>query len=172
MEFLFPAARNVGPNLFMTLFAIFWGGVLWFLIAQRVPFIFPLVCGLFEALFVLLLANAWLKSTRVIADPSGISVISSWLGLRSSKKLSADDVAGIKTRIGMTRGETVYYDVHVTNHSGRDLVAASAIKDKREADWLVSQMQHALKLVKPALAPAIKLAAHLNVPRGAMKTIP
>src|SRR5260370_5147312 len=158
MEFLFPVARNVGPNLFMTLFAIFWGGVLWFLIAQRVPFIFPLVCGLFEALFVLLLANAWLKSTRVIADPSGISVISSWLGLRSSKKLSADDVADIKTRIGMTSGETVYYDVHVTNHSGRDLVAASAIKDKREAQWLRSEMEKPLEFEKRACDPALTRA--------------
>src|SRR5260370_21700816 len=98
MEFLFPAARNVGPNLFMTLFAIFWGGVLWFLIAQRVPFIFPLVCGLFEALFVLLLANAWLKYTQVIPDPSRMSVISSCLGLRPSHKLSPHDCTHITTR--------------------------------------------------------------------------
>ena len=64
------------------------------------------------------------------------------------------------TRIGMTNGQTVYYDVHVTNHSGRDLVAASAIKDRREADWLVSEMQRALKLEKPAWSPAIKLAGN------------
>jgi hypothetical protein len=54
----------------------------------------------------------------------------------------------------------IYYDVHVTNHSGRNLVAASAIKDKREADWLVSEMQQALKLEKRAWSPAIKLAGN------------
>ena len=159
-EFFFPAARNVGTDLFITFFAVAWAGIIWLLIVKRAPLIFPVVFGLFEVLFLIFLANAWFKSTRVIAEPSGISITSSWLGLRSAKQISADDVADIKTRIGMTSGQTVYYDIHVVNRTGRDLVAASAIRDKREADWLASEMQRQLKLEKPAWSPAIKLAGN------------
>lgn len=156
-EFVFPAARNVGPDLMITAFALIWAGAIWFLIVKHAPLIFPLVFGLFEALFLMFLVNAWFKSSRVIADPSGISVISSWLGLRSVRQISANDVADIKTRIGMTSGQTVYYDIHVVNRTGRNLVAASAIKDKREADWLASEMRRQFKVEKQAWSPTIKL---------------
>jgi hypothetical protein len=44
-EIVFPAARNPGAALSLTIFVLLWTVVVWFLVHSRAPVIFPIVFG-------------------------------------------------------------------------------------------------------------------------------
>ena len=155
-EFIFPALLNPGVALTVGLvLAVFLGATWLMVVTDKAPIIFPIVFGLADALMLLVLLNLIFKSSRITIDGSGVAIATRWLLIRRVKRFSPSDVMDITTRIGMTSGENVYYDVHILSRSGRDATAASGIKDRKEAVWLIAEMKNLLKLDKPALSPTI-----------------
>jgi len=143
-EFYFPACRNPGSAIFLTVFLSVWSGVIWFMIHQRAPLIFPIVFGFFDVIMILAAAHAWTGTTRVVVSWEGATVTSSVLGIGSSKTVTAQEIADIKPKIGMTSGTTVYYDLKINCRNGKEVSAGSGIKDLLEAEWLAAEMTKAL----------------------------
>jgi hypothetical protein len=155
-EFIFPALLNPGVACIVALILAIFSTATWFMATTgKAPILFPIVFGFADLVIFLILINLLFKSSRITADASGLTVTTRWLLIRSSKNLSAADVASITTKIGMTSGENVYYDIHIIARAGRDITAASSIKDKKEADWLAAEMKSLLKLDKSAPLPTI-----------------
>ncbi len=135
--------------------AVFSGATWLMAVTDKAPIIFPIVFGFADALMLLVLLNLIFKSSHITIDGSGIAIATRWLFLRTVKRFSPSDVLDITTKIGMTSGENVYYDIHVLCRSGRDATAASAIKDRKEAAWLIAEMKNLLKLDKAAPLPTM-----------------
>jgi len=155
-EFVFPALLNPGVAVVVALILAIFSAATWFMATTgKAPIFFPIVFGFADLIILLILINLLFKSSRITADASGLTVATRWLLFRSVKNLAAADVASITTKIGMTSGENVYYDIHVIARAGSDITAASSIKDKKEADWLADQMKGLLKLDKSAPPPTI-----------------
>jgi len=131
----------------------------------KAPIFFPVVFGFADLVIFLILINLLFKSSRITADASGLTVATRWLLIRSIKNLSAADVASITTKIGMTSGQNVYYDIHIIARAGRDITAASSIRDKKEAEWLAAEMKTSSSWTK---SHRRLLSAHdaPNLPRG------
>jgi hypothetical protein len=142
-EFHFPAFRNKGPAFSLLLFTIIWTGAIW-LMARRAPIIFPIVFGLFELVLLFGLFQAFLKSSRVTVDTQGLHSRQSWLFFRTRRNLTLNDIARIETKIGMTSGNSVYYDIKARTNNYRFHTLASSIKGKKEAEWLASEMENLL----------------------------
>jgi hypothetical protein len=144
-EFVFPAARNIGSAIGLTLFWVIWTGIVVALFWnwKQVPAIFPLVFGAVDLLITVFAFNLWFLHRRVVVTPQQVTIQTSWLIIKKEHKLAAADITGISAQPGMTVGHSAYYDLKV--RTGRDFTAASSIADKPEADWLVQQMLAAIK---------------------------
>jgi hypothetical protein len=145
-EFVFPPARNPGPAIFLTLFALIWTGAIWLTIAKKTPIIFPIVLGAFDALFVVLVFAMWFGSCRLVVGAHGIHVRKRWLLFQSHQKFIREEIKDIVLHIGMTSGTRAYYDLRVLTVFGRGRTIATSIADKREAEWLAQEMKAALGL--------------------------
>jgi hypothetical protein len=149
-EFIFPAARNPGVALWLTLFAAIWTAGVWFTIVKHAPIIFPIVLGLFDLLFLLIVSSVWFSASRVVIGPDALHRHKTWLFLRSRKKFLREEIKDIKLHIGMTSGTKAFYDLRIVTVFGRETTVASSIADKREAEWLAQEMKMALGLKSEA----------------------
>jgi hypothetical protein len=144
-EFIFPAARNIGPAIGLTLFWLVWTGIVVALFwnSKQVGAFFPLAFGAVDLLITVFAFNLWFLRRRVVVTPQEVTIQTSWLIIKKEHKLAAADITGISAPQGMTVGHSAYYDLKV--RTGRDFTAASSIADKPEADWLVQQMSDAIR---------------------------
>lgn len=154
-EFYFPPARNVGAAISITLFTTLWSGVIWLLVEQEAPIVFPIAFGLFDVLLILACLSLWFGSTRTRLDGEGITVTSRVFGVGSSKVISARDVEALDLSIGMQSGKTPYYDIVARCRGGRKVSLGSAVRDKREAERLVDEMKGCLPETEPREAAPV-----------------
>lgn len=143
-EFYFPAFRNKGPAFGLLLSTIVWTGALWLVIRVHAPIMFPIVFGLIGLALFVGLFMAFFKSSRVTLDTLGLHSCQNWLIFRTRKNLTLNDIANIEAKIGMTSGSTIYYDIKARSNSNRSHTLASSIKNKKEAEWLASEMQRSM----------------------------
>ncbi len=170
-EFYFPAARNPGAALTLTIAFLVFGG---FAVAARLLFhslFFEIVCGLVTLLLFFGCLNLWFKSSRIKVNSSGLTSVNRWLLFTRTRRFDAGEIEDFGLKIGMTSGNQAYYTLKliprgsaesfakrkaryqqtgerpplkfgITDPSGVTL--AGGIASKPEADWLVREMNHAL----------------------------
>jgi hypothetical protein len=143
-EFYFPAARNIGAALSLTVAFLAFGG---FTVAARLLFhslFFEVVFGLVSLLIFLGCLNLWLKSSRVTIDSGGVRAVNRWLIFSRSRNFSMQDIGGVETKIGMTSGNQALYCLQLGLRADKNFTVTSGIASKPEADWLVREMTRAL----------------------------
>jgi hypothetical protein len=143
-EILFPAARNPGVAVGLTVFLLIWCVAIWACINFRAPIIFPIVFGLFGILLLVITLDAWLTVTRVTVEPGSVTVASGYLTTGGGKTITAGEIADVTPAITMQGGGTPYYSVMIVRKNGKKVSAGSAIRDKREAEWLAATLKKAL----------------------------
>jgi hypothetical protein len=143
-EILFPAARNPGPAVGMTVFMVIWWASLGLQLYLKAPIIFPIVTGVFGILITLFALDLWFKVSRVTVDSGMLTVATGYLGPGRERKLTAGEVADVVAAIGMQAGKTVYYDVVIRRKDGKKTTAGRSVRDKREAEWLAATIKKAL----------------------------
>jgi hypothetical protein len=144
-EFFFPAARNPGVALGVTLFTLILSAAVWFLIWVKALFVFPVVFGLVDVLFLLVCFTLWFKSSRVTIDSTNVTAVNHWLFFRRMRTVPAAEVADIQVKIGMTGGQQAYYNIELVTRAGDRIAVAGGIKSKPETEWLVGEMKKALR---------------------------
>ena len=60
--------------------------------------------------------------------------------------MPAVELKDIVLKIGMQSGDRVWYDLHAVRANGRKLDVGGGIRDKREAEWIATQLRRALGL--------------------------
>jgi len=126
------------------------------MVNKHVPIFFPIVFGLFDLLFVVLLVNGLVQSCRVIASTSGLSITRSWILFWSQKQIRAADIFSLNTSFGMRSGQKVYYNLQAQTRLRQSPVTlAHNLPDRKMAVWLISEMERVLKLDNTARTPSI-----------------
>ncbi len=144
VEIIFPPARNPGAAVGLTAFAAVWTLVVWFLTRSDAPVVFPILFGLFDVFLVLAVLGMWLGHSRVAVEGTVVVLTRGLAFLTTTTTLAGADVTGVKVKIGMQSGKTPYYDIVLLTADGKEHKAGSAVKDKREAEWLAEVMGKAL----------------------------
>jgi hypothetical protein len=139
-EFYFPAMRNVGGGLVLIVVFAVWSAFFWMVVHFKAPIIFPIVWGFFDLLIFAGVLHFLTGTTRVIADSTGLTITKRMIGIGRTQIIPAADIAEIKTKIGMTTGQTAYQNITVVRRDGRETVAGSALRDSQEAQWLAEEM--------------------------------
>ncbi len=144
LEIYFPPARNPGLAASLTVFTLIWSGITPGLYLLGAPLLFPIVFGAFDLLLLYVVLALWLGTTFIHADHDGLKVTSGLLGIGRPREAPAAGVSSISPAISMTAGSTPYYGLEVVTSEGKKFSAGIGIRDKREAEWLASQIQEAL----------------------------
>jgi hypothetical protein len=170
-EFYFPAARNLGTALMVTLFALILDAVCGATIHFHAPILFPILAGLFGFFLTWAAFNLCFKSSRVMIDTGGVRCTNHYLCFSRTRQFPAADVTRFATKIGMTSGTTVFTDIQLFTRSDESDFAANKAKYQQtrqmpalrlrtfspggvtiagsiasltEANWLVQEMTKAL----------------------------
>ncbi len=91
-------------------------------------------------------ANAWLLTTHVVVEPSGLWVRSGLLGFGRVRHIPVDDIDDITINVGSRAGSRSYHDIKIQRVDGKLVHAGRAIRDRREAEWLIERMWRGLGL--------------------------
>jgi hypothetical protein len=152
-EFYFAAARNTSFGVSITIFAAIFGEIGYFLTHTRAPFIFPLAFGGFGLLLGYIAVQMWLGTTRVVIG-SSLTLQSGLLGGGKVQQIALADIASITDRIRSQQGGgtgTPYYDIEMVLRNGKKLTLGRTVRDKHEAEWLVSEMRRLTGLDKKSM---------------------
>ena len=144
VSYLFTRARSKGAALGLTAFTIIWCGFIWLMITLGAPKFFPIVFGLFAALFVLSLFEMCLKETRVEIGDGTLTFTKRMIS--SGKKLTfrADDISGIKPKRGMQASNKLYYRIELQTRGGKSHILATQLTDQRLAKRIIKEFEEAL----------------------------
>jgi hypothetical protein len=123
-EFYFPAARNPGTALSITLFMLVFNGAAVVTFHLHAPILFPVVFGLIGILLLFGTFNLWFKSSRVTIDSTGVRVTKRWLLFRRTRQFSAEDDARFATKTGMQSGSQIFTDIKLIPHGSDEKFAA------------------------------------------------
>lgn len=148
-EFFFPAARNKGFAVGLTTFSMIWSGVLAVMIVLHAPVIFPIAFGFFDLLLLTGAAQLWLVSSRVIIDSTHVRVQTGLFGGGKWREFQKSQILDIQATITAQQGGasgTPYYDIRLLQTEHQNVTLGRTIRDKDEAEWLVSEMKKALQL--------------------------
>jgi len=143
-EIVFPAARNPGAAAGVSVFFAIWAGAIWFMLHVGAPMLFPIVFGLFQLILLYMLLELWLGVTKLTVDAGTITVASGYLLPFRERRYAASEIAEVTTKIGMQAGGRPYYDLKLVRINGKRVTAASSIRDKQEAEWLVGVVNEGL----------------------------
>lgn len=147
---VFPAGRNPGAALGLSVFAGLWGGVVWLLWSLKAGVFFVGTFGLVEVILVYAVLRMWLWVVEVTAGRDGVAIAGGFVGVGDPRTVAAADIAGVEAAIGMQAGATVYYGLTVVRKDGRRIGAGSGIRDKREAEWLAGLVRQGVGLTSAA----------------------
>ena len=129
-------------------FLIFTGIVV-FLVQGGAPLIFPVVFGLADALIFIAALYQWFGTSKVTIGPGQLTAHGGIFGIGPTHVVPLSDIASIAYAIGMQSGGaqgTPYYDIRLTQASGKQITLGSGVKDKKELEWLLAQMRTACGL--------------------------
>ena len=169
-EFYFPAARNIGACLFVTLMAAIFDAVPVLLYRSHAPLLFPIVFGFFGVLLTCFAFSAWFKSSRVTVDSTGVQATNQWLFVRRSRRFNAGDIERLETSSGGSSGTQTFWNIKLIQRGQSSFeenkarylqtgqmpparlrfavvggtTLAGNLANKTEADWLVREMTRVL----------------------------
>jgi len=145
-EVFFPAARNPGAAISLTLFLLVWLGCIALQMYFRAPLVFPIVTGLFGLLILVGVLDLWLEVSRVTVDAGTVSWATGYVFPARESTLRASEIADVNVSIGMRAGNTVYYDVVMVRKTGKKVKIGRSVRDKREAEWLAGVIKKAISI--------------------------
>ncbi len=143
-EVLFPAGRNRGAALGVTLCAALWGAAVTAVFLLDAPIIVKLIFALVQAVLIYVVLRLWFRVVRVTADRQALSVAAGYGTPGEPRTVPAAEVKDVELRIGVQSGDRVWYDLYVVRADGRKFAAAGGIRDKREAEWIAARLREAL----------------------------
>lgn len=156
-QFFFPAARNKGFALGITTFSTIWSGALAVMVILHAPVIFPVAFGFFDLLLLMGAAQLWMGTSRVVIDCTHVRLQSGLFGGGKWRDFPKSQILDIQAVITAQQGGatgTPYYDIRLLQTEHQNVTLGRTIRDKDEAEWLVSEMKKALQLRTGAAAGA------------------
>jgi hypothetical protein len=143
-EVLFPAARNPGAAISLTVALLLWWGTIALQLYFRAPIVFPIITGLFGLLILIGVLDLWLGVSRVTVDAGTLTWATGYIFPGRERTVDVSEIADVTASIGMQAGTTLYYDVAVVRRSGKKIKVGRSIRDKREAEWLAGRIKGAI----------------------------
>jgi hypothetical protein len=122
---------------------LIWSGVVYFLYSHAPLFLF-VIFGLFDLPLVYGVLHVTLGSARIGVANGEILSRTGILGLGSTRRIPASDVASIVPVVSMQQGGgsgNALYSIRLRMKNGRKYTLADEIDSRQEARWVVAQIE-------------------------------
>jgi len=133
-EFYFPAARNLGSAIGISLFALGATAGAGALISKHVSYFAAAIVGLFAVIFGMAGINLLFKSSRVTVDTTGVTLVTRWLIFSRTRRIDAHDISRFDTKVGMTSGTKAFYDIKLVTRAAADSFAVRRARYERTGE--------------------------------------
>ena len=127
-EFYFPAARNVGAAIIVTLATFLFIGIAVGTYHLHAPILFPIIFGIIGGLMILGVLSAWIKSSCITIDSTNVRATNRWLFFSRTRQFPTGDVSRFVTKIGMQSGTQIFTDIKLIPRGGDKKYAADEEK--------------------------------------------
>jgi hypothetical protein len=141
VTYRFPAGRNPGMAKALTVFGpIFLAGAVLMAPFGGGAWVGVAMAGIIGLILTYAALWLWFGVTTVTAAGRQLRVRNSCLGIASTKIVRADEIGQMQIKVGMQKGNTVWYDVnlHLSDGSTRD---AGTGMEKPEAEWYIAALK-------------------------------
>jgi len=189
-EFILPAWRNFGEKITFSLGWLVMGGCLavsLFINDQVVEHLpgflhflvagathgYIYVLGAIELLLTLFCLNLWLRSSRIIATPEALKIITHWAFIKRTVTIPTAKIIELKAVNNATADTTRYYDIVVLstgekkswlaqhtapavwytenevkafNTGGKNMTLAAGLEGEAAAQWLLGKLRATSKI--------------------------
>lgn len=145
IEIMFPATRDIKGLAGLALFIVFW--LSWMLLFTRdePPRWFQFIwAGIAILMFVTLLRLSF-GYALIRIERGQLSAISGALGLSRSKHIATAEIHKIHLDSGLQIMGHAYHLLQVETASGKRISIGTRVRDRNEADWIISKIEDALK---------------------------
>jgi hypothetical protein len=108
------------------------------------PVIFPLVFGLFALVMIYICAQLCFGTSTVTIGGGSLRVRMGILGSGKTQEIPLSQITKFQNAITAQQGGatgTPYYDIQLLTSGGKTITLGKTLRNKQEADWLVSEMQ-------------------------------
>ena len=148
----FPPARNALLALPETLWAVALAALTgWLAIKGAGAFVF--FPGGFAARATIRSLDRWLRASRVTAGEGTIKVALGWLVPGRTRTYPASSIDDLSLKNGEQLMGTLYYDIVLEVGGRAPRRVGRGIRDKREAEWLISRLVTALESTESPQIP-------------------
>lgn len=140
-RFVFPMGRNLGAALGMTVFALIWTAICVGLALSDAPLLFPIVFGLFDLLFLAILASLWFESRRIEVAPDSITLSGGLFGCGTPRTFPRERIRSIRCSQSMQSGSTTWFNVVLVETDGTEHTAAGNVRGRQTAEALAAELE-------------------------------
>jgi hypothetical protein len=144
VRFVFPMARNPGGAAIYTVLGLIFSSLMAVMLNAGVPIYFTVVVGLFDALFLYIMANLWFYRSVVDVSPRELAVRRGLFGLRAACRIAAANVKAIEGRQCGSSSQNDYYNVIVVFGNDKRITLGKRVPGPRLATAIIRQMEQAL----------------------------
>jgi hypothetical protein len=144
VRLVFPAARNLGPAIFVTAFLAIWSGAIWLMLHLGAPIFFPIVFGFFELFFVWAALELWFYRSVVEADRNGLRSRGGLFGIGRLRQFTPDEIKEFRGEEQMSSGTQVWKNLVVVPRKGKHRKLAKGISSKLALDAAIDELKAAL----------------------------
>jgi len=96
-------------------------------------------------IFILAVLSMWFGASSVVVTPESVRVTHRFLGFGKVKEFPRGDISGVEIKRGMQSGRTLYYNIELIPQGGKAVTVGRNVKNKREAEWVVSEIEKAIR---------------------------
>jgi len=145
-QFYFPAFAYPGSAFAILLFAAVWTGIVYFLIHQHAPLIFPIVFGFFDLILIYAVLYSFTGTARIAVEGRDLIWQKKLLGIGNTRRASADAISGLHPVSNGTMGGSPLFALRLTTSDGKSQMIAGGIHSSQEARWVAQQVERLLAM--------------------------
>jgi len=143
-EIVFPPMRNPTASLGLFLFILFWSFFLVLMVKSDAPLFFQIVWGAIDLAMIAGLLQITFGTSHLLIESHQLTSTRWILGITRTKSVSNPDVAKIVVDRGMQVGSSIYHVVRLETKRGTRITLGTGVRDRNEAEWIVSVLEKAL----------------------------
>lgn len=145
-SYIFPAARNKGTALFLTIFFMLWTGAIYAMFCFHAPLLFAIIFGLIDVGLFFGVLTCWFDWRRIEIAPDEVRVSGGIFGLAGLRRFPRGGIAAVEATSNSSQGDKQFFTLKIRTFSGATHTAGKGIVGRVAADVLAADLRRQLNL--------------------------
>lgn len=145
----FPPGRNPEQTRTIAGFWLLWTMVCGLVVWVTGPSLFSFAFVAVDVALLLAALHAGLWRSRAAAGSDGLEVRGGLFSLGTPRRFTAAEVAALEIRRSMQAGTMAFFGILAVDGQGRRRAVGSGMRDRREAEWIATELAAALRPSPP-----------------------